>query len=82
MHDVVDLVQVVLGADLTAEVPLGAGLGAGGVRGQRDAQLGVPADADRLAEPRDRRLAGACGIGDLGDAPAREKLRRARPQPA
>jgi hypothetical protein len=63
-----DLAQVVTGADVAAEVAVGAHGRAGRVGGQRYAQLRVPADADGLAEPGHRCLAGARGLGDLGDA--------------
>ncbi len=62
-----DLPDVVIRGDVAAQLAI-SGRGAGGVGGQRDAQVRIAADADRLAEPGDSGFAGARGFGDLGDA--------------
>jgi hypothetical protein len=67
-----DLPQVVRERDVTAQVAVDAGRGARGVGRERDAQLGVAADADGLAEAGHRRLTGPRGLGDLGDAAVRD----------
>src|SRR5687768_17976887 len=51
-------------------------LAASGVRGERDAQLRISADADGLAEARHRGLTRARLLGDLGDAAVHDRDRK------